>query len=320
MKNFWRELIIPFKVLAPMEGVTDFVFRQIIEETGKPDVFFTEFTSCDGLVSKGRKKLEENLKFEKNEKPIVAQVWGINPENFYKAAKHIKKLGFSGIDINMGCPDKAVVKKGGGAALVKNQALAGEIIRAVKEGLDGALPVSVKTRIGFEKEEVDEWIGFLLKQDLDALTIHLRTFEELSRVEAHWNLMPRIMDLRKKYSPKTLIIGNGDIKSLEEIEEKFKLYGCDGFMVGTGVLGNPWIFNKSVDHRNVKTEDRFKLYLKHIELYSKTWGKSRNSDVLKKFCKTYINNFPEASLIREKIMETKGLKELEEAVGSYTKS
>ncbi len=311
MKNFWVDLPKPFTVLAPLDGVTDVVFRQIVTELGKPDVLFTEFTSCDGLQSVGSEKVAQNLKFYPNEQPIVAQIWGANPENFYKTAKLIKELGFVGVDINMGCPARAVIEHGVCSALINNPRLAGDIIQATKDGADG-LPVSVKTRIGFGKESIEDWIGFLLRQKIATLTVHLRTVEELSKVPAHWELMPQIMTLRNALAPETLIIGNGDIVSLQEVQEKFDLYGCDGFMIGRGIFANPWVFNPS--KKEATREDRIETFVKHIDLYGKTWGAERNFAPLKKFCKTYINNFEGAARCREKLMEAETLEELRNGV------
>lgn len=294
-----------------MDGVTDMVFRQIITQIGKPDVLFTEFVSCDGLMSIGRKRVEQALLFKPNEQPIVAQIWGSNPKNFYESAKHVKKLGFSGIDINMGCPHRPVIKGGACSALIKNRSLAEEIIKATKEGA-GNLPVSVKTRIGFETENIDEWIGFLLKQNLAALTVHLHTVAELSKVPAHWELMPKILEMRDKYAPETVIAGNGEIASLEEINEKYKNYGCDGFMIGRGIFANPWFFSR--EKTDVTIEGRFAIFLRHIDLHEKTWGNKKNYANLKKFCKAYINNFPGAAKYREKIMDAKSLAQLRENV------
>ncbi len=313
MKNFWLELPRPFTVLAPLDGVTDFVFRQMIVKFGKPDVLFTEFTSCDGLQSKGKKKLEGRLMFKPNEEPIVAQIWGANPKDFYETAKYIKKLRFSGIDINMGCPIADIIKGGGCSGLIKNPKLAAEIIKATKDGA-GGLPVSVKTRIGFANESIEDWIGFLLKQDLAALSIHLRTVGELSKTPAHWELMPKIIKMRDLYAPKTIVIGNGDIISFQEIKEKYKKYRCEGFMVGRGIFANPWMFNKSKNVEEISVKERFDTFLKHIKLYEKTWGNTRNFANLKKFCKIYINNFKDAGEYRKKIMESKSLKELTEIV------
>lgn len=317
MKSFWKRLKVPFTALAPMDGVTDFVFRQIITQIGKPNVLFTEFTSVEGLMSEGRKRVEQNLLFKENEQPLIAQIWGIKPENFYESAKYIKKLGFSGIDINMGCPQKAIIKNGACSALIKNQSLASEIIKATKEGA-GSLPVSVKTRIGFEKENIEEWIGFLLKQNLSALTVHLHTAAELSKGDAHWELMPGILEMREEYAPQTIIIGNGGIVSLKEVYDKYKEYGCEGFMIGRGVFGNPWIFNGSKKIQDISVVERLDTFLAHIDLYEKTWGNNKNFENLKKFCKVYINNFPEAAKYREKIMEAKSITELKQSVTNVT--
>ncbi|RJQ25308.1 tRNA-dihydrouridine synthase [Candidatus Parcubacteria bacterium] len=316
MNNFWIKLPIPFTVLAPMDGVTDIVFRSVIKSIARPDVFFTEFTSCDGIISAGKNISMQKLNFDPNEKPIVAQVWGSNPSNFYQTAKYVKKFGFSGIDINIGCPDKTVVKSGAGAALINNPSLTREIIKAVKEGANG-LPVSVKTRIGFQKEQVEEWIGFLLEQDLEAISIHLRTVKELSKVPAHWELMPKIIDLRNKINPKTLIIGNGDVNSLSEVDEKHKLYGCEGVMIGTGVFSNPWLFNKTIKMEDISTLERLDLYLKHIRLFNKIWGEEKKPVTLRKFCKTYVNNFSGASALREKMMQTETIEDLVSLINNY---
>lgn len=312
-KSFWNELPKPFTVLAPMDGVTDFVFRQIITKIGKPDVLFTEFTSVEGLQSAGRGPLEESLKFRANEHPIVAQIWGIKPENFYKSAKLIRKMGFAGIDINMGCPDRAVLKIGSCGRLIKNTRLAGEIIKAVKSGA-GDLPVSVKTRIGFEKEAISEWLGFLLEQDISALSVHLRTVAEKSKVPAHWEVMPEIIKLRDDLAPTTVLVGNGDIVSRGEIEEKYNKYKCDGFMVGRGIFTNPWIFNSELNVESIGVKERITTYLEQIDLFEKTWGKDKNFANLKKFCKIYINNFPDAGKYREVIMEARSINELRNSV------
>jgi tRNA-dihydrouridine synthase len=307
MSNFWQKLNKPFTVLAPMDGVTDFPFRQMITSLGKPDVLFTEFTPIDGVLSKGKTNVLSNLKFKKNEQPIVAQIWGSDPNNFYKTAKYISTLGFAGIDINMGCPDKATLKVGACSALIKNPKLAGEVIAATKKGAK-SIPISVKTRLGFSKNEVDTWIPFLLKQDLAALTVHLRTAAELSKPPAHWNLVSKILEMRNKINPQTVIIGNGDIYSLNDLNDKHQMYKCDGYMVGRGILANPWLFGNK---KEITEKDRFNTYLRHILLFRKTWKETKNFANLKKFCKVYINNFPDASKFREQIMEAKTLDELE---------
>ncbi len=316
MKSFWQDLSVPFTLLSPMEGVTDMVFRKVIAEIGRPDVFFTEFTSCSGLLSKGREKVAENLLFDKNQMPIVAQIWGTDPKEFFLVAKQISKLGFPGIDINMGCPVKAVTKHGACSGLIRTPDLASDIIKATIEGA-GDVPVSVKTRIGFNAIAIDEWIGFLLKQNISALNIHLRTVPELSKVPAHWELMPQIMKLRNKVSPKTIIIGNGDIDSLYDVEKKYKTYKCEGYMVGTGIFANPWLFNKKVDMENITIPERVDLFLHHIDIFQKQWKGDHNFASLKKFAKTYISNFPDAGNFRNTLMETKSLEELKDKLRNY---
>jgi len=319
MQSFWEKLPTPFTILAPMEGVTDVVFRQIITQIGKPNVLMTEFTSCDGIMSKGREKVGESLKFSKNEKPIVAQIWGKNPVTFFQTAKYCKELGFSGIDINMGCPVSAVVRRGECSGLINNPTRAKEIIQATKEGGEG-LPVSVKTRLGIHDEKIEEWIGFLLGQDLAALTVHLRTVDEMSKVPAHWKLLPQIIKIRDTVAPKTLIIGNGDIATRDEMKEKYKEYGCEGFMVGRGIFSNPWIFNESVDIEKITVSDRIDLYKRHIQLFDKTWEGKKNPESLKKFCKTYIQNFSDAATLRDKILRSHSTREMTEILLDYQSS
>lgn len=317
MKSFWHTLPRPFTILAPMDGVTDDVFRQIITEIGKPDVFFTEFTMCEGLLSKGSEKVAERFLFHPEQQPVVAQIWGTKPESFYKVAKDVKKRGFAGIDINMGCPERTVIRDGACSGLIRTPQLAADIIQATKDGA-GDIPVSVKTRIGFERESIEEWIGFLLKQDISTLTVHLRTVRELSKVPAHWELMPEIIKLRDLIVPHTIIVGNGDVTSLSEIDEKFRKYHCDGFMIGRGVFANPWVFNSKVNFNEVTVKEKVALYLHHVDLFEKQWKGERHFAQLKKFAKTYINNFPDASSLREKLMETKKLAELRSILQEYT--
>lgn len=316
MKFSWHDLPKPFTVLAPLDGVTDVVFRQIVTEVGKPDVLFTEFTPVDGFVSSGKERVEQNFKFTPEQQPVIAQIWGIVPENFSITAKAVREMGFAGIDINMGCPDRTVIKGGACSALIKNPSLAAEIIQATKEGA-GDLPVSVKTRIGFNEEKIDEWITFLLQQELAALTVHLRTVKELSKVPAHWELMPKIKSLRDQIAPKTVLIGNGDVLSLEEIQDKFEKYGTDGFMVGRGIFANPWMFNHEEGMKEHSVAERVALYRKHIELYYKTWGNDKHFANLKKFAKTYISNFPDSSNFRAKLMESKKIQDLLDTIDAY---
>lgn len=316
MKSFWKELSIkkkPFFALAPMEAAVDTVFRRIITLAGKPDVYFTEFTNVEGLFSTGKDKIERRLKFTHTERPLIAQIWGLKLENFYKAALYLRKLGFDGVDINMGCPDKAVTAKGACSALINNISLAGKIILAVKEGaLD--LPVSVKTRLGFSNLQTEEWIGFLLTQDLDALIIHARTSKEMSKVPAHWDEIAKAVKLRNKMKKKTIIIGNGDIKSITEGIEKAEKYGVEGVMIGRGIFENAWIFNERLSHDAINVHERLILLNKHLLFYEQEKGEKLPFQTLKKYFKIYIRDFNGALDLRARLMETNTLNEAKEIV------
>jgi len=310
MKQFWQQLPKPFTILAPMDGVTDVVFRQVVSEIGKPHVLVTEFAMTDGFVSAGKERILERLLIEPAQKPVIAQIWGANPEHFFQMSKELPALGFAGIDINMGCPDRTVIKGGACSALIKNHRLAGEIIQAVKEGA-GDLPVSVKTRIGFDRANYEEWVTFLLEQKIDALTVHLRTVKELSKVPAHWELMPSIKKIRDEVAPETMLMGNGDIMSMSEIREKFEACAIDGFMVGRGIFSNPWFFNEDIKLDKISIQEKIDLFQHHIDLFKARWGGTKNFANLKKFAKTYLNNFPESSKLREDLMLSKSIDELQ---------
>lgn len=211
MKTFWNDLPTPFFILAPMEAVTDVVFRHVVAKAGSPDLFFTEFTNTASFCSpKGLHSTRGRLAFTEDEQTMVAQIWGKNPDHFREMAYGLKELGFKGIDINMGCPDKSVVKGGAGSGLIRTPELAADIIAATKEA---GLPVSVKTRLGDVKlDEWREWLTHLLKQDIVNLTIHLRTRKEMSKVDAHFELIADIKKLRDDIAPHTLLTINGDIR------------------------------------------------------------------------------------------------------------
>lgn len=299
--------------MAPMEGVTDTVFRRVIAECGRPTVFYTEFTNVDGLFSKGRKHVEHRLLFEKSERPLVAQIWGMTPVNYTKAAQEIKEMGFDAIDINMGCPEKGVVARGACAGMIHNRELAAEIIEATKIGAPD-LPISVKTRIGIQTIETEDWISFLLKQDLDALIVHSRTVSEQSRVPAHWEEMKKVVKLKNELSPNTIIIGNGDVESRDEAHEKCETYGIDGVMVGRGIFKDPYLFHPEKRLENMTKEERFKLLLHHSTLFESTWGEGKNFEILRKFYKIYTHGLPNASDLREKLMQTKNLSEVKKII------
>lgn len=313
-KNFWRKLRRPFFVLAPMSDVTDAAFRSIIAKYGKPDVMWTEFVSADGLCSPGKKKLLVNFKYSEKERPIIAQLFGANPENIKKAVKIVKKLGFDGVDINMGCPDRTVVKQGAGGALIKNYELARKIIEAARDGA-GGLPVSVKTRVGFFKDsEFGSWLSFLLGMDLAAVTIHARTVKELSRVSARWNLIEKAVCTRDKLGIKTLIIGNGDVCDLADARKKAKQSGSDGVMIGRAVFGNPYLFSNSQEFKNRylnSKKRRIGILLEHAKLFDKYFGRKKNFDVMKKHFKAYISGWKGAKELRVRLMGCKNSREVE---------
>jgi len=305
MKFEWKKLKKPFFVLAPMEGATDTVFRQIVIDCAKPDVLFTEFTNTKGLLSVGNKSVAQRLKYTKKETPIIAQIWGTDPDSFFKASQQIKDMGFYGIDINMGCPEKNIVKKGSCAGLIRNPQLAKEIIDAVRRGAPD-LPVSVKTRIGFSSIE-PAWIEFLLRQNLDALTIHLRTRKEMSKVPAHWELASQFVELKNRISPDTILIGNGDIENISDGEERINGTGMDGIMIGRGVFHDPYAFSKDKSLHKLSREEKINLLIKHLDLFEKTWGDEKKYHPLKRYFKIYINGFDSASDLREKLMETNSI-------------
>lgn len=311
-KNFWTHLPRPFFALAPMAGVTDTVFRQVIARRAKPDVFWTEFVSCDGLCSAGRDALLCDLRFTDIERPIVAQVFGAMPKHFFETAQLVASLGFDGIDINMGCPDKAVLKQGAGASLLKNVSLARDIVLATTEG-SGGIPVSVKTRIGWNAIEVDTWIPALLETGIAALTVHLRTKKELSDVSAHWELLPKIVEMMQRTG--TIVLGNGDVRNLADARRKAEETKSDGIMLGRAIFGNPWLFDRS--GKSVTVEEKLSALVEHTELYEATWGDAKSFDLMKKHYKAYANGFPGASNLRARLMECESARDVREEVDAF---
>ncbi|MFA6393021.1 MAG: tRNA-dihydrouridine synthase [Candidatus Paceibacterota bacterium] len=328
MKKFWEKLPKPFFCLAPMADVTDVAFRCMFAKYGKPDVSWTEFVSADGLVSEGRKILKYDLLYTEKERPIVVQLFSSHPAKMREAAKYVAELGFDGIDINMGCPDKSIEKQGAGAAMMKDQKLAGEIIQAVKDGIKDSgkknISISVKTRIGYNKNQINEWIPFLLSQDIDALTIHARTRKEMSNVPARFEHVKKAVEIRNKIGVKTRIIGNGDVRDLNHGYELAKETGCDGIMIGRAVFGNPWIFSRrplrSNDHLPLAGEEirkKLKAMLEHTKLYEKLLGKVKNFANMKKHFKAYVNGFDGAKELRIKLMEAENFKEVRDIVDNF---
>ena len=311
-KGFWNKLKKPIFVLAPMANVTDAAFRNIIVRFGKPDVMWTEFVSVDGLLSSGKNKLLVDLKYSEAQRPIVAQIFGSKPENFEKVAKMLVEMGFDGIDINMGCPVKKILNQSSCSDLIRHPQRAQDIVAATKAGA-GNLPVSVKTRIGFGKIDIENWIPSLLEAKPVALTVHLRTVREMSKVPAHWELMPNIVEIVKS-SPENdhpILLGNGDVMTLEEGKEKVEQTGCDGVMFGRAIFGNPWLFSGK---EQPAIPERMKAMLEHTRLFEKEFSGVKNFEVMKKHYKAYVNNFDGAKELRARLMETKNYGEVEQLV------
>ncbi|MFY9228554.1 MAG: tRNA-dihydrouridine synthase [Candidatus Microsaccharimonas sp.] len=312
MRNFWQDLPKPFFILAPMEAVTDVVFRHVISSAGRPDVFFTEFTNAASYFNpKGRHSTEGRLTFTDDEQPMVAQIWGSEPEHFAFMAKGLKEQGFAGIDINMGCPTKDVVKTGGGSGMIRDPKRAADVIAAAKES---GLPISVKTRLGDVRvDEWTEWLTHIFKQDIVNLTIHLRTRKEMSKVDAHYELIADIKKLRDEIAPQTLLTINGDIRDREHGLELVEKYGVDGIMIGRGVFTNPFAFSPDV---RVRTRDEFLDLLDQqldlFDYYSNEYP--RPFDPLKRFFKIYVRDFEGAAELRDKLMHTKSTSEVREVL------
>ena len=306
MKNIWQDLPHPFFILAPMEAVTDVVFRHVIKEAAAPDLFFTEFTNATGWVHAGDKAIRGRLIKTDDEHPIVAQIWGGEVGDMARLATYCRDLGYGGIDINMGCPAKSAVKSGG-SALIRNPALAAEAIAAAKTA---GLPVSVKTRLGYTHvDEWRDWLTHLFKQDIVNLTIHLRTKKEMSKVPAHIELIPEIVALRDEIAPQTLLTINGDIRDRAHGEELVQQCGVDGVMIGRGVFHNPFAFEHTPAAHN--KEELLNLLRLQLDLYDE-WQPQlqRPFETLKRFFKIYVRDFDGASELRNQLMQTKSTDEV----------
>ncbi|HTH92889.1 MAG TPA: tRNA-dihydrouridine synthase [Candidatus Paceibacterota bacterium] len=349
--NFWQQLKNkkrPFFAVAPMADVTDPAFRRLIAKYGKPDVMWTEFVSANGLMSAGREMLQRDLEFSEIERPIVAQIFSSNPEKIEGAARLCKELGFDGIDINMGCPDKTIEKQGAGAAMIKTPEIAVQVIAAAKRGA-GDLPVSVKTRVGYNSVQIEEWIPLLLKQNIAALTVHARTRKELSKVPAHWDYIKEVVKLRDVLAPNTVIIGNGDVTSLADGKIKAAASGADGIMVGRALFGNPWFFDESREMiasipkkpllqklpligklfetrrtaaqsavRPITITERLHVLVEHTKLFEELLGDIKSFSIMKKHYKAYCTGFPGAKELRMKLMdEAHNVADVEKIIGDF---
>ncbi len=309
----------PLFVLAPMADVTDIAFRTVIQEAGSPDVFWTEFVSADGLVratSQGKYKLKKDLLFTEEQCPIVAQLFSATPDHMRQAVRMCLEMGFDGVDINMGCPDKTIEKQKCGAAMIKHPELAKAVIQAAKEGatVDGVrkMAISVKTRVGYNQVELDTWIPILLDAEVDLITIHARTRKEMSKVPANWDYVRKVVEMRdvwaqahpEKLAP--LIFGNGDVETVKDGYEKAKISNADGVMVRRAMFGNPWFFRDIENPDNPKEvtkQERIMVLARQTELFDKYLGDTKSFALMKKFFKTFMSHFDDAHTIRAKIME-----------------
>ena len=361
--NFWQELPKPFIVVAPMADVTDAPFRRMIAKysahtradgsTGGPDVMWTEFVAGDGLMRatpEGKKKLMADLIYSEEERPIVAQLFSSNEEYMEKACALCLELGFDGVDINMGCPDKSIEKQGCGSAMIKDPENAKAIIRAAKRGCKSdepsGIPVSVKTRIGYYEDELEKWIPEILSENPAVLTVHGRTRQEMSKVPARWDRIARVVEIRDELGSDTLILGNGDVLSLVDAKKKAKESGVNGVMVGRALFGNPWFFNPSkqlptrltalpthgVNRETLITsdtsdttisyvtlEERLNVLIEHTKLFEELLS-FKNFAVMKKHYKAYVNGFPDASHLRSALMQCNSSQEVEVIVHDFLKT
>ncbi|HHZ8891023.1 TPA: tRNA dihydrouridine synthase [Staphylococcus aureus] len=306
-ENFWSELPRPFFILAPMEDVTDIVFRHVVSEAARPDVFFTEFTNTESFCHpEGIHSVRGRLTFSEDEQPMVAHIWGDKPEQFRETSIQLAKMGFKGIDLNMGCPVANVAKKGKGSGLILRPDVAAEIIQATKAG---GLPVSVKTRLGYyEIDEWKDWLKHVFEQDIANLSIHLRTRKEMSKVDAHWELIEAIKNLRDEIAPNTLLTINGDIPGRKTGLELAEKYGIDGVMIGRGIFHNPFAFEKEPrEHTSKELLDLLRLHLSLFNKYEK--DKIRQFKSLRRFFKIYVRGIRGASELRHQLMNTQSIAE-----------
>ncbi|HDK7923992.1 TPA: tRNA dihydrouridine synthase [Staphylococcus aureus] len=306
-ENFWSELPRPFFILAPMEDVTDIVFRHVVSEAARPDVFFTEFTNTESFCHpEGIHSVRGRLTFSEDEQPMVAHIWGDKPEQFRETSIQLAKMGFKGIDLNMGCPVANVAKKGKGSGLILRPDVAAEIIQATKAG---GLPASVKTRLGYyEIDEWKDWLKHVFEQDIANLSIHLRTRKEMSKVDAHWELIEAIKNLRDEIAPNTLLTINGDIPDRKTGLELAEKYGIDGVMIGRGIFHNPFAFEKEPrEHTSKELLDLLRLHLSLFNKYEK--DEIRQFKSLRRFFKIYVRGIRGASELRHQLMNTQSIAE-----------
>lgn len=330
MKSFWNGLPKAFFVMAPMADVTDVAFRALVASRGKPDVFWTEFVSADGLYHTreiGKMKDAENplmrdLLIGQGQHPIVAQIFSSKPEIITYATKLVANLGFDGVDINMGCPDRAIEWQGCGSAMIKTPELAVEIIKAAQKASSASrrIPVSVKTRIGYNKESLDEWLTALLNANPAAITLHLRTRKEMSLVPADWEQMKKAVEIRNRVNPNVLLIGNGDVQDLEDARTKVTESGCDGAMLGRAMFGNPWVFlqskNEPGESRSLK--EKLSALVELAQGFEKI-SPPKHFAILKKHIKAFVTGFDGAADLRARLMQAESATDIQRIVEGLDK-
>lgn len=331
MKSFWEELPRPFFVLAPLANVTDAAFRRLIAKYSKPrgpastrgssstrggpHAIWTEFVSADGLVlahEEGRAKLMRDLVFTDAERPIVAQFFSATPAHMERAAALAAELGFDGVDINMGCPDRTIEKQGAGAKLITTPEVAGELVAAAKRGAPN-LPVSVKTRLGYNTDVLEEWLPKLLSAGPAAVTLHARTRKEMSKVDAHWERVKRAVEIRDELGSGALIVGNGDARDVEDARAKARESGADGVMLGRAIFGSPWLFAET----QPSLEERLRIAVEHTKLFEELLGDIKSFAIMKKHFKAYVEGFDGAKELRMELMETESAKEVETLIENF---
>jgi nifR3 family TIM-barrel protein len=312
--SFLNNLPRPFFIMAPMANVTDAAFRRVIAKYGKPDVMYTEFVSANGLMSPGREALLKDLLYSEAERPLIAQLFTADPEKMYGAAQLVQELGFDGIDINMGCPDRNVMKQGAGACLMKNASLARELMKAAKAGAP-SIPLSVKTRIGDTKNTLTEWLPELLAEKPDMITVHGRTRKEMSKVPARWDTIAEAVEIARGSG--TLIVGNGDVLDIADAKAKAQMTGCDGIMLGRAIFGNPWLFNTEKNISEISISERLAVMIEHSKLFMELLGNIKSFHIMRKHYKAYANGFDGAKELRIELMKTENVSEVEKIVNEF---
>lgn len=320
--GFWDTLPEDFVIMAPMADVTDCAFREIIakysrhgQEGGGPDVFYTEFVASDGLANDiGRPKLMHNFKYTDNERPIVAQIFSCKPENIENAARICRELGFDGIDLNMGCPERNICKQGAGCGMIRTPELLPSVIAAAKRGA-GNIPVAVKTRAGWTQNEIETWIPAILDCDVAALILHGRTRKVMSTIPANWDWIERAGEIVHESGKPTKFIGNGDLQSVAQTKEYCKKYKTDGGMIARAIFGNPWLFD--TNKTEVSVIEKLQVMLEHTEIFIRELSDHKNFAVMKKHYKAYVAGFDGAKDLRVQLMESQSFDEIKEITEKF---